>query len=263
MPLTKAAPGAPDAPVAIPAERIDALLPQTQCTQCGYAGCRPYAQAIADGQAPINRCPPGGQDGIRRLADLLGVAELPLDPACGVERPRRIARIRPELCIGCTRCIQVCPVDAIIGAARRMHTVIAEQCTGCDLCLPPCPVDCIDMIEAEDPAWTGAQADAARTRHLARAARLQRERDALQAAPAGGPPSLQPASRSPAGAVKAGAVKAGTEKAGTEKAHTEKVCTADAGTSEADEAARRKHAIVQAAIERARQRAARPPGAAS
>lgn len=162
----------------IAVERIDALLPQTQCTQCGYAGCRPYAQALAAGQAPINRCPPGGRDGIHRLAALLGVPELPLDPACGVERPRRIAQIRPELCIGCTKCIQACPVDAIIGATRRMHTVIAELCTGCDLCVPPCPVDCIDMVEAADPAWSTAQADAARDRHEARRARLARERDA-------------------------------------------------------------------------------------
>ncbi len=128
------------------AEQIDALLPQTQCTKCGYPGCRPYAEAIARGAADIDRCPPGGEAGIRSLAALLGVACKPLDPACGVEQPRTAAFIREDLCIGCTLCIQVCPVDAIVGAPKRMHTVLIEACTGCDLCVPPCPVDCIDML---------------------------------------------------------------------------------------------------------------------
>jgi len=128
-------------------DRIDAILPQTQCGQCNYAGCRPYAEAIAAGEAPINQCPPGGEAVIRELADLLGVEALPLNPENGVERPPTVAVIDEAVCIGCTLCIQACPVDAIVGASKQMHTVIEEECTGCDLCLPPCPVDCIEMVE--------------------------------------------------------------------------------------------------------------------
>jgi len=128
-------------------EQIDALLPQTQCAQCGYPGCRPYAEAIAAGEADINQCPPGGEAGIRALADLLGREEKPLNPENGAESVRTVALIDEERCIGCTLCIQACPVDAILGAAKQMHTVIADECTGCELCLPPCPVDCIDMVE--------------------------------------------------------------------------------------------------------------------
>ena len=135
------------APGADLVERIDALLPQTQCTKCGFAGCRPYAQALADGEAAINRCPPGGRAGIDALAALLGRPPLPLDPACGAERPRLIAVVDVAHCIGCTKCIVACPVDAIIGATRRMHTVVAELCSGCDLCVPACPVDCIVMVD--------------------------------------------------------------------------------------------------------------------
>ena len=123
-------------------EQIDALLPQTQCGQCGHPGCRPYAEAIAEGEA-INRCPPGGAATIDALADLLGREPEPLD---GEDQERRVAYIREEECIGCTKCIQACPVDAILGAAKFTHTVIAEECTGCDLCVEPCPVDCIDML---------------------------------------------------------------------------------------------------------------------
>ena len=128
-----------------PVDRINALLPQTQCGQCGYPGCRPYAQAINDGAA-INRCPPGGANTITRLASLLERPVLPLDPRHGVESARKVAFIREAECIGCTKCIQACPVDAIIGAPKRMHTVIVRDCTGCDLCVAPCPVDCIDML---------------------------------------------------------------------------------------------------------------------
>ena len=127
-------------------EAIDRLLPQTQCGQCNYPGCRPYATAIAEGRADINQCPPGGIDGIRALAELLGRKPKPLNPANGVEKPNVVALIVEEDCIGCTKCIQACPVDAIIGAPRRMHTVIADLCTGCELCLPPCPVDCIELV---------------------------------------------------------------------------------------------------------------------
>lgn len=128
-------------------ERIDALLPQTQCAQCGFPGCKPYATAIAKGEADINRCPPGGEAGIKALATLLGREPKPLDPERGVEKPKLVALIDEDLCIGCTKCIQACPVDAIVGAPKLMHTVIARECTGCELCLPPCPVDCIDMVE--------------------------------------------------------------------------------------------------------------------
>jgi len=126
--------------------RIDALLPQTQCEQCGYSGCRPYAEAIAKQIADINQCPPGGKEGIRALADLLGREAKPLNPENGEEKPRTVVVIDEQRCIGCTLCIQACPVDAIAGAAKLMHTVIESECTGCDLCLPPCPVDCIDVI---------------------------------------------------------------------------------------------------------------------
>jgi electron transport complex protein RnfB len=128
------------------AERIDRVLPQTQCRQCGYSGCKPYARAIAAGDADINQCPPGGAAGIRELARLLGRKAKPLNPANGVEKPPVLALIREAECIGCTKCIQACPVDAIVGAPKLMHTVLADLCTGCELCLPPCPVDCIDLV---------------------------------------------------------------------------------------------------------------------
>lgn len=127
-------------------EQIDATLPQTQCGQCGYPGCRPYAEAIAEGDA-INKCPPGGEATIQSLANLLDVEPQPLDAEHGEEQPKRVATIREAECIGCTKCIQACPVDAIVGAPKFMHTVIESECTGCDLCVDPCPVDCIDMIE--------------------------------------------------------------------------------------------------------------------
>jgi electron transport complex protein RnfB len=127
-------------------DQIDALLPQTQCGQCNYPGCRPYAEAIAADEADINQCPPGGEAGVRALADLLGREPKPLNPDNGEEAARTVVVIDEARCIGCTLCIQACPVDAIIGAAKLMHTVIESECTGCDLCLPPCPVDCIDRV---------------------------------------------------------------------------------------------------------------------
>ena len=158
-------------------ERLDAVLPQTQCTKCGFAGCRPYAQAIATGRAEINQCPPGGVAGIARLSRIAARPALPLNPANGVEAPLTVAVIDEALCIGCTLCIQACPVDAIVGSAKRMHTVLGALCTGCDLCVPPCPMDCIAMIPVEPMrAWSEDDARAARERFHARTRRLARER---------------------------------------------------------------------------------------
>jgi len=171
--------------------RIDALLPQTQCRQCGYAGCKPYAQAMAAGQADINQCPPGGDQGIRKLASLLGRPYLPLNPAHGVEKSQELAFIDERYCIGCTLCIQACPVDAIVGAAKQMHTIIADFCTGCELCIPPCPVDCISM--RPPPGQHPHNPDAARMRHefrLFRDAREQLEKTNRLAAKAAAHTSL-------------------------------------------------------------------------
>jgi len=167
------------------ADRIDAVLPQTQCEQCGYHGCRPYAEAIAAGSADINQCPPGGQAGIDQLAALLGRPSKPLNPDNGIEKPRTLARIIEPDCIGCTKCIQACPVDAIVGAGKRMHTVIDERCTGCELCVPACPVDCIVLDPMPETQQDQAHADAARQhfqRREARLAREQAEREAQLAA---------------------------------------------------------------------------------
>ena len=136
------------------ADEINNILPQTQCGQCGYPGCRPYAEAIASGEA-INKCPPGGEAGVQALADLLDLEPLPLDEEHGeAKKVTTVAFIREDECIGCTKCIQACPVDAILGAAKQMHTVISSECTGCDLCVEPCPVDCIDMIAQEESLKT-------------------------------------------------------------------------------------------------------------
>ena len=165
-------------------ERLDAALPQTQCTRCGYADCRAYAQAIADGQADINRCPPGGAEGIARLAAITGRDILTLDAACGTEGPRRVMFVDEDWCIGCTLCIAACPVDCIVGAPKAMHSVIEALCTGCELCLPACPVDCI-LVEDANPgpeaktgwdAWSAADAAQARSRYAAHRERTERER---------------------------------------------------------------------------------------
>ncbi|MDD5177463.1 MAG: electron transport complex subunit RsxB [Sterolibacterium sp.] len=177
---------------------IDALLPQTQCRRCGFSGCKPYAYAIAEGWADINQCPPGGAQGIRKLAALLGREFKPLNPEHGVEKPKAVAFIDENTCIGCTLCIQACPVDAIIGAAKQMHTVVAAWCTGCELCVSPCPTDCISMLALENPkiSWKSKyplfeilgvhqpnkkSADLARARyefHLFREERERREKTA-------------------------------------------------------------------------------------
>lgn len=168
--------------------RLEDILPQTQCTKCGYPDCRAYAQAMATGDVAPNRCPPGGIEGIMRLSEILepiypqdAFALHPtIDSECGIERPRPVAFINPKKCIGCTLCIQACPVDAIVGASKQMHIILAEWCTGCDLCIPPCPVDCITMIDVTGDqsgwnAWSPALANLARERYKARDERLERE----------------------------------------------------------------------------------------
>ncbi len=163
-------------------DAIDALLPQTQCQRCEYAGCRPYAEAIAAGDA-INKCPPGGEATIAALARLLERPAVPLDRHHGEPGPRLVARVREAECIGCTKCIQACPTDAILGAAKQMHTVLESECTGCELCIAPCPVDCIDMVEPADgqTGITDRQSAYWRQRHEARNARLVRWREAKEA----------------------------------------------------------------------------------
>lgn len=162
-------------------QRINALLPQTQCTKCGYQGCEPYAQAIALEGAAINRCPPGGEEGIVALANLLERPVVALDSECGTHQPLQVAVIDEQFCIGCTLCIQACPVDAIIGASKLMHTVLPGQCTGCDLCVAPCPVDCISMVPAK-PArkWRPQDATRARAQFEARQRRLAQRPESLK-----------------------------------------------------------------------------------
>ena len=157
-------------------ERLDRLLPQTQCGQCGYDGGRPYAQAMARGEVGVDRCPPGGDAGARALSQVLGEPAIQFDRSRGEHKVPQLALIVEADCLGCTKCIQACPVDAIVGAAKRMHSVIAKLCTGCDLCLPPCPVDCIDMLPVAEAqaSWTQAMADAARSRFQFRGVRLAR-----------------------------------------------------------------------------------------
>ncbi len=213
---------------ALLADQIEDLLPQTQCMKCGYPACRPYAEAIADGAALYNQCPPGGAAGIAKLAKLLSKPAIPLNSDNGNERPRPVAVIDETLCIGCTLCIQACPVDAIIGAAKQMHTVVPDLCTGCDLCVAPCPVDCIAMLDVTGSktgwdAWSQQQANDARDRHEFHIQRLRREKednDARLAAKAAA--KLQTLASEPA-------------------------LTAEQKSEQA-----RKKAIIQAAIERAR-----------
>lgn len=168
-------------------EEIDAILPQTQCGKCGFSGCKPYAEAIVAGRADINQCPPGDQEGIQKMAELLGVPPKPLNTSHGLPKPKAIAWIDERICIGCTFCIQSCPVDAIVGAAKQMHTVIAAECTGCELCIAPCPMDCINLIPVTEkmgdtlnlPAdLVKKQATDARSRYQFRLQRLAREKQA-------------------------------------------------------------------------------------
>ncbi|HEY1610241.1 MAG TPA: electron transport complex subunit RsxB, partial [Paraburkholderia sp.] len=218
------------------ADRLEDLLPQTQCTKCGYDGCRPYAEAIAAGTANYNQCPPGGEQGIARLARLLDKPVIALNPANGVERPRPVAFIDESLCIGCTLCMQACPVDAIAGAPKQMHTILGDLCTGCDLCVAPCPVDCIAMIPVTGhatgwDAWSEQQADAARTRYEQHRARLAREREAAEARAAARRTTAAPPQ----------ALAAAT-------------AAPDAATAAADDPEAKKRAIIAAALERARRK---------
>jgi Na+-translocating ferredoxin:NAD+ oxidoreductase subunit B len=226
------------------ADQIEDLLPQTQCTKCGYPACRPYAEAIAAGEANYNQCPPGGQEGVVRLARLLGKPVIPLNPDNGIERPRPQAIIDENLCIGCTLCLQACPVDAIIGAAKQMHTIIPELCTGCDLCVPPCPVDCIEMVPVTGEktgwdAWSQQEADAARERHDWRLARLARERDAAEARKA---------------ARMVGSSGTGTRDQADVQSDVSVESKAVQPATAADDAQGKKRAIIQAAMDRARQK---------
>ncbi|MCZ2496382.1 RnfABCDGE type electron transport complex subunit B [Xylophilus sp. Kf1] len=174
---------------AVLAARLDAALPQTQCTRCGYPDCATYAQAMAFDAAPVNRCPPGGQAGVARLAAIAGVAAAPLDETCGQEAPRLMAVIDEAWCIGCTLCLDACPTDAIVGANKRMHTVVEAHCTGCERCVPVCPVDCISLESISGDAtgwaaWSQAQADAALQRYRIHARRKAgRQADAQQPTP--------------------------------------------------------------------------------
>jgi electron transport complex protein RnfB len=208
-------------------DRIEDVLPQTQCTKCGYDGCRPYAEAIAAGTAEINQCPPGGAEGIARLSSVTGRKVTPLNPVNGMERPRAVAYIDEALCIGCTLCIQACPVDAIVGAGKLMHTIVPSLCTGCDLCVAPCPVDCIVMYPVTETtgwdAWSQADANAARERHDFRSFRLKRDKQENEA-------------RLAAKAVE----------------KLEKVNTIDPADAASAAALERKRAIIAAAMERAR-----------
>jgi electron transport complex protein RnfB len=210
------------------ADQLEDLLPQTQCTKCGFPACRPYAEAMANGEAEHNRCPPGGSEGVARLAVLLDKPAIPLDQERGIEKPRPVAVIDEIACIGCTLCIQACPVDAIVGAAKQMHTVLPDWCTGCDLCVAPCPVDCISMVEVTGTAsgwdaWSQKQADAARARHDFRQRRPIREKEENDA-------RLAAKAAEKLKAIEAEAV--------------------DSPARQSEQA--RKKAIIQAAIERAR-----------
>ncbi len=227
------------------ADRIDALLPQTQCTKCGFDGCRPYAEAIADGVADINRCPPGGAANIVRLAALTGRPAKALDPACGIEAPRRVAWIDPQRCIGCTRCIPACPVDAIVGAPKFLHGILAAQCTGCELCLPPCPVDCIVMRPLDAPApWTDAHARQARQRYDRTQRRRASSRRTGSASAPSSPPTPPPSPPQAAAAHRpSSSVPTGTT------AIAQTMTTSTSTTASPDD---RKRAMIAAATERAR-----------
>ena len=218
---------------------IDRALPQTQCTRCGYPDCRRYAEAIAEGTAAINRCPPGGAEGIARLAAITGAPVQPLDTSHGTEGPRHLAVIDEAACIGCTLCLPACPVDAIVGGPKAMHTVIDALCTGCELCLPACPVDCISLVDVTGgrtgwAAWSQPQAEEAQARYAFHQFRLQRERNERNARLEARALTLQPLATAAAPAKPVGG-------------------PVDTGAATPD----RKRAVIDAAMARAR--AARRP----
>ncbi|MFY3385900.1 electron transport complex subunit RsxB [Paracidovorax sp. MALMAid1276] len=224
------------------AARIDAALPQTQCTRCGYPDCAAYAQAIAQGAAAINQCPPGGAEGVARLAAITGLPALPLSVAHGVEAPRTVALIDEAWCIGCTLCIKACPTDAIVGSNKRMHTVIEPYCTGCELCVPVCPVDCIQLENASGDAtgwaaWSAPLAEQARQRY-------QRHRQRLPLEDVDAAEEPDPSAPSPAAVVADRAEDSGETAASTA-------------------AAAARQAAIAAALERARQRRGPAPKSGS
>lgn len=230
------------------AARIDAALPQTQCTRCGYPDCAAYAQAVAHEGAPINRCPPGGAEGVARLAALTGLPALPLDPACGLESPRTIAVIDENWCIGCTLCIQACPTDAILGTHKHMHTVIAPHCTGCELCIPVCPVDCIVLENASGTAtgwaaWSAEQAGHAHARYASHRLRMG------HVGPGGAASDGGASAREPFPAPSASCSES---KAAVLPSASDTVM--EAGPGHADDAAAARRDAIAAALARARER---------
>lgn len=245
----------PVAAAATLAERINALLPQTQCTRCGFDDCAAYAHAVADGVAEINQCPPGGADGVARLARLTGRPLLPLNPQNGTEGPRAVAVIDEAWCIGCTLCLEACPTDAILGTNKAMHTVIEADCTGCELCIPVCPVDCIVLENATGDrtgwdAWSASDADKARRRYERHVDRLKRN-DAESALKRAGAIAI-PVVAGPASDVLPTAAADGSVDATNASA----VPPASAGATAADN----RKAVIEAALARARAKRL-PPGA--
>jgi electron transport complex protein RnfB len=242
------------------ADRIDAALPQTQCTRCGYADCRAYAEAVASGAAGINQCPPGGAEGVARLAAITDRPALPLNPAHGMEAPRQVAVVDEAWCIGCTLCLDACPVDAIVGAPKRMHVVLADWCTGCELCLPPCPTDCIHLQPLGDPrlatqtgwnAWSAPLAQLAKQRYAAHHMRLAHGQQRSHKRE-----SRQPGTPDPAPTVQTRP----TSRAGQPRSPTlAATATATATTTTASPgaiASQAKTDLIAAALERARLRQA-------